>query len=222
MNQIEYQDKKLRLAQDLGQRVLEAFAVRLAKFNGKSFDVPPFEAAIEYLNDLASKKLIEHYRIEGLDGPVYLFDNVTIKENLQFYNIPSEAPPEVIPIIISNNEITVGDDIPEELSHIHPIYKMPNIGLNTGPCVYFLCDQNKVVYVGQAVEGTKRIPQHVGQKKFSVVYYIRVPQGELDTIEGALIALLQPKYNKNGYVMTASKEETLAELNIKKQNDESN
>ncbi len=69
--------------------------------------------------------------------------------------------------------------------HLHP------------PGVYFLCDGDNVVYVGQSVEPLQRIGTHRRDrgKQFDRVYFIAVPEFMLDTVERQFIALLKPRHN---------------------------
>lgn len=63
------------------------------------------------------------------------------------------------------------------------------------PGVYFLVEDDEVVYVGQSTNPAARIPDHAQHKKFTRVYMVPVPPSALDEVEGALIRTLKPKYN---------------------------
>ena len=64
--------------------------------------------------------------------------------------------------------------------------------------VYFLVHNEKVTYVGQTTsEWPSRIRQHLkDQKVFDQVYYMHVPEGQVDFWENYYIYKLKPKYNK--------------------------
>ena len=66
--------------------------------------------------------------------------------------------------------------------------------------VYFLCEGDKVNYVGQSKDIKQRIRTHQRQKSksFDSVFAVRLPQEQLVKIEGMFIQLLCPKYNMNG------------------------
>lgn len=67
------------------------------------------------------------------------------------------------------------------------------------PGVYFLVNNDDVVYVGQSTNPLSRIGEHVKSKfgKFDRVYFLPVPQFLLDTVEGGFIKLLSPALNGN-------------------------
>jgi len=66
------------------------------------------------------------------------------------------------------------------------------------PCVYFLIDKNKIVYVGQTVNIYMRMKDHEKNKSFNRVLYIPVAKEYLDKIERGYIDSLNPKYNLDG------------------------
>jgi excinuclease UvrABC nuclease subunit len=80
------------------------------------------------------------------------------------------------------------------LQHIDPC-------VNRFSGVYFLCDADEVVYVGQSVAVLSRIMTHVMErnKRFDPdrIFFLPVPQSELLRAEGEFIRLLKPKYNGN-------------------------
>jgi hypothetical protein len=61
--------------------------------------------------------------------------------------------------------------------------------------VYFLCDGGAVVYVGQSTNVFGRVGAHIGHKTFDRIYFVRVPQTDLNFVEACLINQLRPKYN---------------------------
>jgi hypothetical protein len=60
--------------------------------------------------------------------------------------------------------------------------------------VYFLCDNDQVVYVGQSIDVGSRTRQHT-DKEFSRAFCLPCPMEDLNRVEAAFIALLRPKYN---------------------------
>lgn len=66
----------------------------------------------------------------------------------------------------------------------------------TGCGVYFLFDDDNVVYVGQSVEIAARIGQHAKTKGFDSYAWIAVPEELLDAVEQFYITTLQPPLNK--------------------------
>lgn len=63
------------------------------------------------------------------------------------------------------------------------------------PCVYFLVQDGKVVYVGQSIELPGRISAHRKDKKFEKVLFLCVPKSELNRVERDFIKALKPEMN---------------------------
>jgi len=77
--------------------------------------------------------------------------------------------------------------------------------MNNSPCVYILCTQKEVVYVGQSTYIIERLGKHIsgemnGKKKdFEGAYVIHVKnEAEMNKLEEYLIKRHQPKYNTIG------------------------
>lgn len=61
--------------------------------------------------------------------------------------------------------------------------------------IYFLVDNEEVVYVGQTKNGITRPFEHCKNKKFDAVYLLPVAEKDLDQLEGIYILKYAPKYN---------------------------
>jgi len=72
-------------------------------------------------------------------------------------------------------------------------YEMVN--WRSGPCVYFLIDGDRVVYVGKSAKLVTRLVEHMQDKRFDRVLYLRQPKSDLSRVESALIRYLKPRYN---------------------------
>ena len=89
-------------------------------------------------------------------------------------------------------------DVPKTLCGIAgmliqlPVASAEAVGV---PGVYFLCHEESVVYIGQSVNVFGRVGAHIGDKTFDRIYFVRVPESDLNYVEGCLINQLQPKYN---------------------------
>lgn len=83
--------------------------------------------------------------------------------------------------------------IPSGLQNIENIHRFnDNIYF-----VYFLCDGDEIVYVGQTSILTNRIKTHKPDKEFTDVYYITVQSTkEALRVEAYYIRRFKPKYNK--------------------------
>jgi hypothetical protein len=73
-------------------------------------------------------------------------------------------------------------------------YRLPPIG----PCVYFLCQNGRIVYIGQSINLSARIAQHSQAKGFDNVYYFNVPESLLNETEATLIDFYAPELNRTG------------------------
>jgi hypothetical protein len=68
------------------------------------------------------------------------------------------------------------------------------------PCIYFLCLDGEVVYVGRTINLAKRISTH-GEDKgklFDRVFYLPTAENDLEWVEVKFISLLKPQYNRVG------------------------
>ena len=70
------------------------------------------------------------------------------------------------------------------------------IPFDTFPRVYFLFDDDVLVYIGQSMKISGRITQHVEQKTFNKVASFRVSGSELDMIKMINVRHYHPVYNK--------------------------
>lgn len=216
MTSIEYNYKKLKTAQDLNKKTLEMIGMKLLKKNSSGiFEMPNESIIASYLNDLAEKREIKHYRLKGEFEEIYLFDNDEILSDLEIMEVEAKKIPDVIKIQCYDEKVNASDIIPIEISKIDSLFKLPKSLFNSGSCIYFLCKNEKVVYVGQAENVHQRLVEHMRTKEFDSVFYLRVPAHKMNKIELALISYLKPMYNKAG-INSVNKDISLAEsiLNI--------
>lgn len=216
MNHIEFNYKKLKTAQDLNKKTLEAIGMKLLKKNDKGLFVMPNEEFIaKYINDLAEKRLIKHYRLKGEYEEIYLFDVDEILTDLQIVEINAIKNPDVIKIQCYDEKVDFNDSVPIEISKIESLFKLPKTLFNSGSCIYFLCHNEKVVYVGQAENVHHRLIEHMKTKEFDSVFYLKIPYHKMNKIENALISYLKPKYNKTSFNV-GNKDYSIAEsiLNV--------
>ncbi len=157
--------------------------------------------SVERVMELTETGYIPHYRI---DGDVYRFNITEVKrwmrENLteRFEGCVLSGLKIVIPAPEPHSAR------PTALQHIASLQEIPKYGYQPG--VYFLCSNNRVVYVGQSTAPSNRIESHRQQKGdvFDRVFLIPVPKSELNEVESAFIDLLQPSLNgrsNNGVVL---------------------
>jgi hypothetical protein len=63
--------------------------------------------------------------------------------------------------------------------------------------VYFLCDRHRVLYVGQSINVFGRIQAHAIEARvpFDRVFFVQMPEGELNEREKKFIHRFHPKFN---------------------------
>lgn len=89
---------------------------------------------------------------------------------------------------------------PNELSGIKELYTIPKNEFIAPPCIYFLCKEKKIQYIGQSVTLRSRIKQHIddGWKDFDEVFFMLCPVARLTELEGLLIKRYKPPLNSVG------------------------
>lgn len=155
----------------------------------------------ERLLELAEAQLVPHYELEG----EILFAITETKrwvEKRLLLHVPGCPIPQSISLtkMVSEEEFMEPPNVlggAKEFLVSLPIGALAHV-LFSG--VYFLCQSDEVVYVGQSVSVANRVVQHIGLKEYDRAYCLRVPRSDLDFVEGEFIRLLKPKYNhdKNG------------------------
>jgi hypothetical protein len=143
--------------------------------------------------------------------PHYLVMNPSTKEE-HYYFIPSELEewlvqnhiklidgsffPEIK--FLEFTPIKPINEIPLEISAIKDLFEIPFEAINTPPGIYFLCLNNMIQYIGQAINIGNRVIHHFKEDKipFNSIYWIQCPLNRLDALEAALIRKLKPAYNK--------------------------
>ena len=84
-------------------------------------------------------------------------------------------------------------DAPVSIREIENLRTLPHY--NMTPAIYFLVEEDTVVYIGQSTNPASRVAAHGSTKIFDRVFILPVPRSALNGVEGALIRLLQPKLN---------------------------
>lgn len=93
--------------------------------------------------------------------------------NVIYVHEPKGIPPQLVPFGVKE--------------HILP---------PTCPCIYFLCRENRIVYIGQTVNLASRLGQHVMSKHFDRIFYFEVAARDLKELEAELIEYYDPELNK--------------------------
>lgn len=154
--------------------------------------------------ELAEKKLIPHY---------ILIHPVTKKE--QVYFITSEVNDwyqqhyirredhfyeqsiTILSFDYNAYKIRENDCVPAELSRIRHLFKLPSHEVSIPPVIYFLCKNNRIVYIGQSIKLHTRISDHKKEnlKDFDNVYFFPCKFDCLNSTELSLIKHFKPPLN---------------------------
>ena len=166
----------------------------------------PVEVAAAYckispatLRSWTSSGHAPHYFL-GDEGPYYrkteLRDWVIANLLVARGGLPT---PKRIDILCPVSE-TEGATPPLSISAIENLCRLMVNGHTSG--IYFLCDGQDVVYVGQSVSVLGRVATHLAEriKEFlpERVFFLPCPAEDLTRIENHYIRLLRPKYNTIG------------------------
>lgn len=91
----------------------------------------------------------------------------------------------------------------QKIKELEKIKYLKKYEINRDIGIYFLIDnseiKNKIVYVGQSKTSIySRLKQHLKEKVFTDVYFLEIPENEIDAKELYYIKKLRPKYNVVG------------------------
>ena len=175
---------------------------------------------------LVDRKIIPHYIVEHpiTKEVTIMFDKDELK-NWYGDNYTRYSPSDDLPEFETNVLLTVQQDdglesitkIPKELTLTPNLKEFKTASLVQVPCVYFLCKNQKIVYIGQTINIQNRIAAHItdSQKQFDSVFYIHVHKDCLLDVEMSLIRYIRPTYNKGKIAKAKDKDEaiTLSILN---------
>jgi hypothetical protein len=148
----------------------------------------------EEIDLYASHNWIPHYSY-GMESVAFNFKEVTnwIRKNL-YRNEGRTLPINYLRLKHTPVPATVKDEPPSVIKDIATLVQVP---AGYPPGVYFLCQDNDIVYVGQSINLGARLAQHVQDKVFDKVYFL--PTEDYNQVEADYIKILKPKYNKQLY-----------------------
>lgn len=160
------------------------------------------------LSELSCAQACPHYRVDGGEP---LFNMRELREwvaanLLQKFNPDTNLKLQIIdlgpPIPLK--------DRPEPLTHLKGLRRLPMI--NAG--IYFLCLGGVIQYIGQSTNPYMRIRTHANGKSFDDVFFLPVPEDDLDRIESELIHAINPPLN--GTLGNGEKCAPIARKNLRK------
>ena len=137
--------------------------------------------------------------IQKEDG-TYLFRRKPLREWAERNLVKSEEGrelPRLWPVVVERTSSRARDK-PWALQGIEPLHAVPfGLWCDT-PVVYFLVQNQAVVYVGQSIQLGGRLAEHLRTKEFDSVFFVCVPRDRLNETEAAFIRALKPELNGNG------------------------
>jgi hypothetical protein len=169
----------------------------------------PQEAAKSLGDTISAERLIElaeagyapHHLIDGR-GPWF-----KIMELREWFDQNAVQARGGLPMptrlsLVVPAEYRPASDAPESISRLTGLLHVDPAHMRC-PGVYFLCDGDEVVYVGQSVSVPVRVMSHIHEsrrptgKTFdpSRIFYLSVPEGELLRVESEFIRRLRPRHN---------------------------
>ena len=168
----------------------------------------------ERLIQLADSGYAPHWRIDN-GPPLFRIGEVKdwLSQNI-LERINGKPLPQAVVVTVAKERINDYQNVPEQLRQIPGLFDISGEMRRSG--IYFLCQDNELLYVGQSVSVSARISSHHHEGKFNRVIFMPWPPDDLNSVEGALIRALRPPLNGqtvNGKVRgptsTRGDEETL-------------
>ena len=165
----------------------------------------PEEAAKSLGNTISTERLVElaeagyapHYLIDG-KGP--WFKVTELREWFDHNAVQARGGlpmPSRLSLVLDPPPRSASD-APRFLSYLDGLLHLDPAYLRH-PGVYFLCQDDEVVYVGQSIAVPNRVMDHIREAKKVFdqerIYYLPVPESELLRMESEMIRRLQPRYN---------------------------
>lgn len=143
------------------------------------------------LLNLAYDGYVPHYRVDKGEPQFKLTEVKRWAAKNMLNRINGRDLPE--PIVVAQKPRANPVDLPYELQCVPNIRDMGDFLVGSG--IYFLCKKTDIRYIGQSVNITARVTQHVGLKDFDRVLFLPWPKDDLSRIEGAFIRILRPPLN---------------------------
>jgi predicted GIY-YIG superfamily endonuclease len=150
----------------------------------------------ERILELCQCKMMPYYDVDGEFRLAYSEAKTWLNNNLVVQS-KSVKLPEVIrvtDIVVKDTPSEIPNELKDLSKHLQHL-PMHSVTYANVSGVYFLCKDNKVVYIGQSVNVSQRVGNHISCKEFDYVYYVRCPKTELNYLEAKLIEAIKPKYN---------------------------
>ncbi len=150
----------------------------------------------ERLRELAEARVLPHFRVDG--GPPLFWPN-SLKHYVRRY-LTTECPGAPLPLDLRPVVLEqVKGEVPSALAMVRErLCAYPS--LDHPPCVYFLLQDNQVVYVGTSRNLAGRLVSHRQEgKRWDRVLYLPAPRDQLHEIEAEWVKALKPRCNKESH-----------------------
>jgi hypothetical protein len=150
----------------------------------------------ERLVEMANAGLIPHARVD--DGPPLFRKAETKRWILDNLVYECTGRPLSTALSVFNPSTWSGQaaGVPMELEPMAEWLREFPVGmLRPTACVYFLVRKGRIVYVGMSDSLYSRITDHLKDKAFDRVLFLRVLPDEMSTVESAFIRIFKPAYN---------------------------
>lgn len=152
--------------------------------------------------ELAKNKICPHYILKHpitRAKTIYFINselNNWLIKNYVSYN-EGHFTPEFNFIFFDKKKLEAKENIPAELAAINNLFTIPIKFASVPPCIYFLCLDGKIQYIGKSMDLSSRIKQHLldPTKIFSDIFFITCPESDLDRLESKLIRQYSPPLN---------------------------
>jgi hypothetical protein len=164
----------------------------------KTIVVNTVNSFLEDLSEKMIKKKIKS-KIESAlkDDELRLFLNRNTEKIIEEM-CNKNTRPELLRIIkrYTRPQIIYVHEPPETPQQLKPFEVQEYFMASIGPCIYFLCREERIVYIGQSVNLAQRISQHIQCKNFDRIFYFNVLAEDLNRIEAELIDFYDPELNR--------------------------
>ena len=174
---------KLRKATDLNSKLLKVISA-------------------EQIEDLAKGGLCPHYRLynpASKEESIWFIASEMLEwfENNYIKVVKGHLNLEIK--FLQFSPVAEKTAVPSELSQIKELYELPLSALYNASGVYFLCLDGAIQYIGQSVNVSSRISQHISEKKkkFNQIFFTPCPENQLNDLEGFLVRKFNPPLTKS-------------------------
>lgn len=173
---------------------------RLCEPEHVSYELEKFgiKVGADRIRELAEAGYMPCYSVDGGEFRFVLEEaKLWIRNNLMVRGEPRKFP-RALPLVSPKAEPALAAVAPKSLAPVvEHLWEIPVSVFGIKSAIYFFAQDREVVYVGQSVALFGRLASHVDRElfEFDRIFYMHVPDSELNVVEAAFIRILQPRYN---------------------------